>query len=965
MSESREDIVVLIPSHGLEDFPTELGEGPASSLLNAFAAAWHPALVAAKKSIPTWERADEPPSDIGTRVVFVPEPAEEWLPGGWATRAESEGATVVRSVEERADVVAKALSGLQDVPEVDAELVADFHALGSCWLQIELLTRHMHHFSNLDDAQLQREGIAAAESAVAGDAEATRAHLRRCFEALHEARERFYPVDCYLLDLCLLIPELADDHLVRTAGTDQPKNLLVCGTDLDEIARESAEALEAVRAAHERGTLDVVGGEYRERPTTLLPLGSLLHEFESGRAVFRERFGKPPRTWGRRRFGLSTLLPQILTRSGYHTALHVILDDGFYPDAEGSKERWEGCDGSVVDAVSRIPLAGDSAVSFLRFSQRMAEAMDMDQVAAVVFARWPEVKTPWLDDLVRMSKYAPVLGEFVTFETFSERTEMPGRLSTYRESEYLSPFLVQAVARKESSPLGRYASHLTRRTYHEAGSWLRNTAAALLGRPPQTDLQTEWSEAVESGGPDPNDAAPADLDASVYGWMQSSAGQLAELVLTPGDAPPGRLVFNPLSFQRRVACDLPAVEAVDLAGPVKVAQKDGDSLAALVEVPACGFAWFPVGESTSGPDGEHESLVDEEELVMRNEFFEVHVSPTTGGIHTIKEFGRKPNRLSQQLAMRFAHEKTIPAPEGGGEPTRTFYSSMECTGTDVTSTGPAFAEVVTRGNLLDPSDGSVLARFSQRFRLWRGRRTLDVAVVLDVKRMPEGSPWNEYVASRFAWNETTAAVGRSVLGQAHLSSGERIESLHFVEIANTGDERTTIVPFGLPFHRKSGDRMIDSLMVVEGEEQRHFRFAITVDDPYPMQAALDALVPPVVLPTNGGRPNSGATGWFFHLSAKNVQLTAVLPLLDPDPVAVRPDDEGTRDEVPAGNGFAVRLVETEGRRREVKLRLFRTPSYARQRDFEGRTIGTLPIQDDAVIVNVTPYEIADVELRFD
>ena len=69
MSETREDIVVLIPSHGLEDFPTELGEGPASSLLNSFAAAWHPALLAAKKSIPTWERADEPPSDIGWEIL--------------------------------------------------------------------------------------------------------------------------------------------------------------------------------------------------------------------------------------------------------------------------------------------------------------------------------------------------------------------------------------------------------------------------------------------------------------------------------------------------------------------------------------------------------------------------------------------------------------------------------------------------------------------------------------------------------------------------------------------------------------------------------------------------------------------------------------------------------------------------------------------------------------------------------
>ena len=36
------EVVILIPSHSLEDFPTDLGDGPAASLLNSFSAAWHP-----------------------------------------------------------------------------------------------------------------------------------------------------------------------------------------------------------------------------------------------------------------------------------------------------------------------------------------------------------------------------------------------------------------------------------------------------------------------------------------------------------------------------------------------------------------------------------------------------------------------------------------------------------------------------------------------------------------------------------------------------------------------------------------------------------------------------------------------------------------------------------------------------------------------------------------------------------
>ena len=58
-----EDLIVLIPSHSLEDFPSEIGEDEAASLLNSFAVPWHPALLADAKVLPRWHRADDPPAD--------------------------------------------------------------------------------------------------------------------------------------------------------------------------------------------------------------------------------------------------------------------------------------------------------------------------------------------------------------------------------------------------------------------------------------------------------------------------------------------------------------------------------------------------------------------------------------------------------------------------------------------------------------------------------------------------------------------------------------------------------------------------------------------------------------------------------------------------------------------------------------------------------------------------------------
>ena len=50
--------------------------------------------------------------------------------------------------------------------------------------------------------------------------------------------------------------------------------------------------------------------------------------------------------------------------------------------------------------------------------------------------------------------------------------------------------------------------------------------------------------------------------------------------------------------------------------------------------------------------------------MIRNEFIEVHINEATGGIARIKQFGRQPNRLSQQLAFRFPRERIVAGPNG-------------------------------------------------------------------------------------------------------------------------------------------------------------------------------------------------------------------------------------------------------------------------------------------------------------
>ena len=89
-SMSYHDVVILLPGHGLEDFPTDLPDDKAAGLLNAFAVTWHPALLAAVKSLPREHRADDPPASSAGRLILVPPACEDGVPEGWIDQARSE-----------------------------------------------------------------------------------------------------------------------------------------------------------------------------------------------------------------------------------------------------------------------------------------------------------------------------------------------------------------------------------------------------------------------------------------------------------------------------------------------------------------------------------------------------------------------------------------------------------------------------------------------------------------------------------------------------------------------------------------------------------------------------------------------------------------------------------------------------------------------------------------------------------
>jgi alpha-mannosidase len=923
------ELAILLPCHSLEDFPV-YQEGPeAEGLLAAWSALWHPALLASAQRLPTWYRADSPPDEVADRLFVIPSPSEPLLVAGWTSRAQDERACVVRKTRARDDIVAAALAHLPDVPAIAPELAADFLALGLCYLLVELLTRQMRYMSNIDEIHLRNQAVAGASAACEGRADEARDKLRNCFEVLTEARERFYPVGAYLIDLVLTAPTTLTAALRDELADPVPKSLLISAELIDRLAAEQPETLALLRESLDRKRVSLVGGEYLEDELPLLPAESVRRELERGLAIYDRLLQNRPGVYGRRRFGLSPLLPSILSSAGFAGALHFTLDEGQFPHGGQSKTRWEGLDSSTIDALGRLPLDASKPESVLSYSRKMGETMDMDHVATLIFAHWPGGRNPFFDDLRRMAAYAPALGKFATLDEYFQQTDRPGELTKFRADQYRAPYLRQAIIREEPNPLSRLADRHINRVRAESVHALAALASMLAGKRlgPSIDL------------------ARADEAALPEAVSEQAASALADR-LSGTAAGAGHLVLNPHPFSRREVVRLPAGKALPVVGgAIHAAQAANEATQVVVEVPPMGFAWVPAGTAAPAPPATKRKKQAEKELAINNELAQIVVSRETGGIRSVYDVNQRGNLLSQQLAFRLPPPKAKPGDLWRDPDADPGYSTMVARSVEITASGAAYNEITSQGELVDP-EGKRIAGFTQRVGLSRGSRVAQMDIELDTELLPRADPWNSYYACRFAWGDEAAELRRSVGLTSQPTDARNIEAPYFVEI-RAAKTRATVLTGGWPYHRRVGSRMLDTLLVVRGESRRRFRLGIGAGVAHPAEHALALVDPPVVIARDA--PPKTTSGWLFHLDAKNVVATHWEAVEEGDRVV----------------GFRTRLWETEGRAGRIQLRCFRAPSAARLVGFAGQTLASLAIDGDAVAIELSPYDWIEVEGRWD
>jgi len=902
-------LTVLLPCHSLEDFPVYHEGEAADELLTAWCAPWHPALIAAAEALPTWQRVDTPPENLMETLAFIPPFCQDRLPAGYAEKTAGSAGLLVAEPT-LVSATQKALEALENPAlQVDDLLAGDFQALGFCRLQIELLTRQMRYTVNVDEAYFAEQALAAARAACDGQVEQARTHLQRCFDTLYDARKHFYPVDVYLLDMTLLAETTLGDPLEAELVNSASLNLLTSGDVLQSLASKHPDSWRKLLDAVNYGKACVLGGDDVESPLPLLPIERLLEHLRAGVLKYEALIGRPPYVYGRRRAGLTPVMPQLLAKLGYQGALHFTLDDGAFPLGPQSKVRWEGLETSVIDVFARVPAEAAKPETFLALSRLLSDSMDTDHVATVAFAHWPSLASPWYRVLRRIAELSPVLGKFTLLDDYFMHTDMPGRLAKFTVDDYRTPYLKQAIIRRQTDPISTFVGEHERAANRLASSAV-STIAQLLGG-----------------------AAAATTDAEV------ALSELSSRMPRAGSpAAPRCLLFNPQLGTRRLGVEVSQLAALPaVSGPVVAAASAGSRKFAVVDVPSLGFVWLEAGTAPVGSNRE-KSIVAEDSL--RNEFMEVRIGRATGGIQGLYNFARRGNQLSQQLAYRMG--------SAGGEAT---YSTMRADSVDVTVDCSAYGEITSRGGVFDGE--RLLARFEQRVGLWAGSRIVDLEITLSDVEEPRADPWNSYLSARFAWPDESASLYRGVAGVRQATTARRFDAPEFIEI-ESGTNTMSLLTCGLPYHRRSEGRMLDSLLVVRGESRRTFRLALGVDLAHPAAAAMQQLEPRLLRPEQSPAP-AAASGWFFHVGAKNVVATYWEPLFD---AAAESGDES------AIKGFRVRLLEIDGNAGRVPLRAFRSLAYARQVDFVGETILELYVDDDKIMLDFGPYELLEVEAHW-
>ena len=933
-------LIVVLPCHGLEDFPVHVAGSQASSLLACWTALWHPSLIAMAGGTPRWESIDFPTNDYQNALVVIPSVVGDRFEELISNLQESDRPQLITGATSRDEILQHASVAEIVATDTTAEIAKDFFSLSYASLQIQLMTRQLRYSSTLDLEEMSRRANQAAQSAVAGNTETAKTELQRCFDLLLEEKTKYYPVPPQLLDLILMAPTTLGKSIDRQLTLEHKQNLLLTGNLVQLLKTKNQTAFDLVRRKIETKELHIVGGMQNEIRSNAMSVESTLRQLTAGRETLHQEFEVTPTTFARRTAGFNSHWPAILKKFGYDGTSHYSMDESKVPQGSSPSVLWEGSDATTIGALTTPPINAADSAGFLGLGVTIGQELDSAHYANTVFAHWPARTCDYFEDLIRSQAFGSPLGRFIDFQTYLETAYDPGYSERYTPDEYQAEHLKQDVATgaSDANPISRFTHYW--RLYYRAmsaqnlitmlsvwGRLDRRSAEDILERLSAVNMRID--ELPQFFSDEEREKCQNEIAA-----IQQDVVHEASMLPTADD---GEItIVNSLGFGTRFN-----VEDMPDVGPQKnnppIAFADNGKLA--VDVPAFGCVTVHTNQKTDDGLAGEPSMVDG--LAMKNEYFTVKADEATGGIRTVNLHSRRrTNLLTQQLAYRLAKTRE----QHGHSVIRGSYSKMVADKVNVEALSRIEARMISNGKLVDGE--TLLAEFEQQVTVRRGSSRIDVRLQLEPLVPPKPLAWQSYLCSRIAWADESAEIFRGDMGTRARVIENRFCAPNFVQV-DDGESSVTLLPHGLPYHKRSSSRMLDTLLQVAGEQQQNFEFSIAINDPLPMRSATVCLTPYHLLSSSA--ENQSVSGWIFYVNCKNVIVTSTRPKFD---------QQG------AICGATLRLQETEGQGGKLKIACPFQLRAAESVDFVGQLEQDLDTENKTAICDFHPHQIFQIELHW-
>lgn len=956
---------VLLPSATLEDFPSHAAEPDARGLLAAWSVLWHPLLIAGSQQLPSWYRADAPPTPDGPRLIIVPRLSQSILPSDFQRKCETNPDCKWVEGESRQQLAEAIGLSSQEALDQTSPLefegrslaVEDFYAIGFLSLQIQIMTRRLRYTSNLDELHLQTKVLEAAEAFIARDAAKTAESLHDVFDALAEERDHYFTSDPHLIDLTLLTPsvlgkaieggwleQFADEACLADEDRGKqgtPRNVLIDGNVAKAIQDAGQDpGYQKFLDLLQQPAIGWAGGGAAERDSSQpsAPAASCLDamtmaaaraDLEQGLQLASDAIKQRPTVMGRLQGVTPADLVPTLAELGYQGVIPIdfVAGVGF---GDESKVIASGS-GAEIEALTAKPIDAASESAFLTLGARLGEAIDSGEVATGLFVHWPQSVCDSFSDFVRAATWCVALGKFWTLPDYFTDGEKPyhhGSLATLSSG---SPTVVAQSIQGSSANQSLHA------------------AAAGFAKRVQTETQRTGRSVLSIAVPTLLDDADESLE------LADVACQAMKATPVEPSAATSALLFNPHAAARRDQLELgkggPAKESYIYAA--SASKEHAGRCDVTVDVPAYGMSI--VNATASLPrDGLLTKLKGGKPGIVRgkalqNRFLVASIDPDTGGISGVFSAARG-NRLSMQLAV------------GGGKSKESGGGTMVASQVKVLRSTQVVGEIQSKGTLRD-DDHQDVAEFELVYRLRRGSRLLEIeGSFTPLKKGAEVAAaqlWNDYVAMRVAVAGEAAVFRPLVRDKVHTSNQRKLVAPLGVLI-DEAEKQTLICSGGLPMHRKVGERFLDTILGFPVADQDgasasvDFRVGLAFDAPAPIAVSRGFIAGSESIPVQlDSAKNQQA--WLMHVSA-------------PDVLVVDADVQRRRDGKLAARLLLVRSRSTTSK---VNLQFAAHAMAAFVADQAGidRDLAELPedvtCEDGVVSLTLGAHQCTDLVVVFD